>query len=311
MEVRLMRRRVTALLAALAALPLVAATALAGPFPNEIPLPDGWQPEGIEVGRGFTAYSGSRADGSVARVDLRTGEIDEDFIEGQGAPAVGIEYEEGADRLWVAGGPSGEVRVYDASTGEVLEIYSFGAGRFVNDIVVIQDAAYATDSLSAELLVVPLGSGGDLPAAGDTEVLPLGGDWVQVAGFNANGIEEFAGWLIVPNSTTGQLVAVDPDTGEAVELLPAGSVTRADGILFKGSKLYVVQNLANTISVWRFAGGEVRFDEAITQEDVPGRLDVPTTIAFAGGSLWTVNARFTTPAEASTPYWITRIPLQG
>jgi outer membrane protein assembly factor BamB len=304
-----MPRRGSALASALALLILAAPAASASTFPDEIALPNGWLPEGIEVGRGLTAYSGSRADGSVALVDLRTGEVDPEFIVGPGSPAVGIEYEAGADRLWVAGGPSGEVRVYDASTGALLETYAFGAGRFVNDVVVTGDAAYATDSLSAELLVIPLGAGGALPEPAGTQILALGGDWVQVAGFNANGIEAFAGWLIVPNSTTGQLVAVDPATGDAVELLPAGSVTQADGILFVGSTLYVVQNRMNRISIWHFAGGEVTFAGAITQEDVPGRLDVPTTIAFAGGSLWAVNARFTTPPTPDTPYWITRIPL--
>ena len=38
-------------------------------------------------------------------------------------------------------------------------------------------------------------------------------------------------------------------------------------------------------------------------------LDVPTTIALARGSLWAVNARFTTPPTPTTPYWITRVDL--
>ena len=302
-----MPRRLSTLLAALAAVPLLATTVLGAGFPDRIELADGWRPEGIAAGRGLTAYVGSLADGSVTRVDLRTGEREDDFIVGSGFPAVGLEYEADADRLWVAGGPSGEVRVYNASTGEELAIYSFGAGRFVNDVVVTTEAAYATDSSSDELLVIPLGNDGSLPDPADTTTLTLGGDYVFVAGaFNANGIEALGGALLVPNSSTGTLYAVDPATGEAVVLLPAGTIPNADGILLVGNTLYVVQNFLNQISVWQIQGGTLVLAGVITN---PG-FNIPTTVAFAGGSLWVVNARFTTPPTPDTAYWITRIPIR-
>jgi hypothetical protein len=304
-----MLRRFSPALGIALSLVLVAGPAGAATFAAEIPLADGWQPEGIAVGRGLTAYVGSLADGGIARVDLRTGERDDDFVTSATGPAVGLEYEPGADRLWVAGGPSGEVRVYDATTGALLETYAFGAGRFVNDVVVTRDAAYATDSSNAELLVVPLTAAGTLPAPSDVETLALGGDWVQVAGFNANGIEAFAGWLFVVNSTTGALDAVNPATGEAHEVLEPGSVIAGDGILFVGSTLYVVQNQRNLVSIWSVRGGLVVPAGQITEDELDGDLDVPTTIASAGGSLWAANARFTTPAGPGTAYWITRIPL--
>src|SRR5262245_52943663 len=113
-----MRRSVATLLAVVAALSLFAAPAsAAAPFPTHIDLPDGWQPEGIAAGRGTTAFSGSLVDGSIARVNLRTGAVDADFIEGPGQMAVGLFYERRADRLWAAGGGSGQVRVYDATSG--------------------------------------------------------------------------------------------------------------------------------------------------------------------------------------------------
>ena len=308
-----MPRRLPSILAALAALPLLASTAFAAAFPDQIPLANGWRPEGIATGRGLTAYVGSLADGDITRVNLRTGVRDDAFIEGPGTSAVGLEYEAGADRLWVAGGMSGEVRVYDASTGEELATYSFGAGRFVNDVVVTPDAAYATDSFGAELLVIPLGADGSLPDAGDTTTLPLSGDYEhQVGGFNANGIEAFGGAILIPNSTTGQLFAVDPATGVAVELLGEDSITAADGILLVGNTLYVVQNQLAQVSVWRIQGGAVVPVDVITDvnpDEVPGDLDVPTTVAFAGGSLWAANARFSTPPTPTTAYWITRIPI--
>ncbi len=61
------------------------------PFPERIDLPDGFQPEGIAVGRGPTAYVGSLADGDIARLDLRSGSVDPAFSEGPGSPSVGLD----------------------------------------------------------------------------------------------------------------------------------------------------------------------------------------------------------------------------
>lgn len=300
-------RRFALPIAVLVAATLSASTALAAAFPATIPLADGWRPEGITVGRGLTAYVGSLADGGIARVDLRTGARDDEFVPSATGPAVGLEYEAGADRLWVAGGPSGEIRVYDASSGTHLQTYEFDAG-FVNDLVVTGDGVYATDSAMQQLLVVPLAPGGALPDPVDAFALPITGDLVYETGFNANGIEAFSGWLLVAQSNTGELFAVDPSSGASVELLPEGSITNADGILLVGSTLYVVENQDNLVSIWRLRGGTVTALGTITGDDLSGDFDVPTTIAFAAGSLWAVNARFSETPTPSTPYWITRVP---
>jgi hypothetical protein len=287
------------------ALVLAAAPALAAPFPARIDLPDGWAPEGITAGRGLTAYVGSLADGAIAEVDLRTGATDVLVPGASGRVAVGIAYEAGADRLWVAGGPTGEVRVYDASSGALLETYPVTAG-FLNDVVVTRDAAYVTDSMIAQLIVVPLGSGGSLPAEGDVEAMPISGDFVYTPGFNANGIVSFGGALLVPQSNTGALYAIDPATGDSRELLPPGTVTAADGLELRGSTLFIVRNQLNLVAVFGIRGGDLRSLGTISSPD----LDVPTTIAFAGGRLWAVNARFGTPLTSTTDYWITRLPTR-
>jgi len=306
-----MRRRlapISALAAAVAALPLITATALGAPFPARVDLEDGWAPEGIAAGAGTTAYVGSLSTGGVARLDLRTGAVDSDFITGvAGRPAVGLEYEADADRLWVAGGPGHEVRVYDVASGDLLETYGFASG-FVNDVVVTEAAAYATDSNIQQVLVMPLGDDGSLPAPDDAFTLPITGDFVYQAGFNANGIVAFAGWLIVPQSNTGELFAIDPSTGESIQILPAGSIPSADGLELVGSTLYVVvrgQEFTG-VAVYRILGGMVAFLGQIPSDD----LDVPTTVAFAAGRLWVANARFTTPVRPDTEYWITRLPTR-
>ncbi|MCA1682047.1 MAG: superoxide dismutase, partial [Acidimicrobiales bacterium] len=62
---------VLALLAVVAAAPPVHARS--GRFPDRIALPPGFQPEGIDVGRGTTFYMGTIPTGAVYAGDLRTG----------------------------------------------------------------------------------------------------------------------------------------------------------------------------------------------------------------------------------------------
>ncbi len=289
------------------ALFIATSSAAAAAFPSRIDLPDGWSPEGITAGRGLTAYVGSLADGAIARADLRTGEVE---VLASGAPgrvAVGLDYEAGADRLWVAGGPTGTVRVYDATGGGLLETYAIAGTGFLNDVAVTSKAVYVTDSFVQQLVVIPLGPGGGLPDPADAYTLPITGDMAYVpSAFNANGIVAFAGYLIVPNSTTGQLFAIVPATGRSVEILPAGSVTAADGLELLGSTLYVLRNQLNQVDAYRILGSDLSLQGTMTDAG----LDVPTTLAFAGGSLWAVNARFGTPPTPDTEYWITRLPMR-
>ncbi|TAK01460.1 MAG: superoxide dismutase [Chloroflexota bacterium] len=303
-----MRRRLTSALAGLIAIPLAATAVLAAPFPARVDLAGGWAPEGIAAGPGTTAYVGSLSTGGVARLDLRNGEVEDDFIPGvAGTVAVGLEYEAGAERLWVAGGPGQQVRVYDASNGDLLETYQFTSG-FVNDVVVTPEAVYATDSNMPQVLVMPLGDDGSLPDPADAVALPISGDFAYQAGFNANGIAALAGWLIVPQSNTGELFAIDPHTGASIQLLGEGSIPSADGLELVGSTLYVVVRGAafTGVEVHRFHGGAVAFQGRIPSDD----LDVPTTVAFAAGRLWVANARFGTPVTPDTEYWITGLPTR-
>ena len=295
-----MPRRVTALFAAALALVLAASPAAAHAFPSRIELPTGFQPEGI-TDRGLTAFVGSLATGQILAVNLRTGTHTQ-LVAGGTPPAVGMDYERRNDRLWVAGGPSGQVRVYDASSGALLRTYTVTAG-FLNDVAVTRDAVYVTDSFIPQLVVIPLGADGSLPTS--ATIRPIQAPFTYVAGqFNANGIVAVQGSLLIPNSQTGQLFAVDPATGATRELLPAGSIPFADGLERRGSTLYVVQNQLN-----RVARYQIRGDRLVLRGTITGDLSVPTTATFAGGRLWAVNARFGV-ANPTGSYWITRLPAR-
>jgi sugar lactone lactonase YvrE len=277
-------------------------------FPDVIALPNGWLPEGVVTGRGPVLYAGSRANGAIYAADLRTGD-GAVLVPGQpGRVAVGLDFDPRTDYIFVAGGPTGKADVYDA-TGALVQEYTLTApGTFVNDVIVTRGAAYFTNSNLAEYYRVPLGPGGELAAPNAVETIPLSGDYQQVPGFNANGIEATPDGqdLIIVNTAAGVLYRVAPRTGVATLIdLGGASVSAGDGLLLRGRTLYVVRNQLNQIAIVELApdlsGGEVV--GTITD----ARFDIPTTVAGFGDSLYAVNARFSTPPTPSTPYTVVRV----
>lgn len=278
-----------------------------GDPPARVELPDGFQPEGIALGAGPTAWFGSLADGDIYEVDLTTGE-GAVIAEGPGTPSVGMKADP-RGRLFVAGGSGGDARVLDVDTGEVLAAYEFAdAATFVNDVVLTRHAAWFTDSLNAVLYGVPLGRGGVPGDPDDLIRLPLTGDWQQTEGFNANGIARAPDRcaLLVVQSSTGLLFRVDPRTGVAEEVDLGGvALTNGDGLLTVGHTLYVVQNQLNQVA--KFALNGKGTEGELVDYLASGDFDVPTTVAALREWLYLPNARFGTTPTPETAYWVTRI----
>jgi sugar lactone lactonase YvrE len=284
---------------------LAAPASAGGPFPETIPLPNGWQPEGIATGKDNSFYAGSRATGAVFKGDLRSGRGDV-LVEPWGGAALGMKVDD-RNRLFVAGGGTGTASVYDARDGELLERYVLTtAPTFVNDVIVTEDAAYFTDSLKRQLYVLDLGRIGRLPA--NARTLPLKGDLLSAptGGFELNGIEAVERKLVAVHTALGRLYAIDPRDGDTEQIeLEGGDVADGDGLLLDGRTLYVVKNRQNRIAV-------VRLDRDLEEGEITGHLtdsdfDVPTTIAEKGGFLWAVNARFSTPPTPDTEYDVVRV----
>ena len=85
-------------------------------YPDVIALPNGFQPEGITIGKRPIAYLGSRVDGDIYAADLRTGE-GRVVVEGDGTPSVGLKVSRDGRTLYVAGGTAGTAKVIDLRTG--------------------------------------------------------------------------------------------------------------------------------------------------------------------------------------------------
>lgn len=308
-------KRLLVLFAGLLVAFALALPAAAKAFPDVIPLPTAFQPEGIALGHGTTFFAGSLADGAIRAGDLRTGESDVLVAGEEGRLSVGMSFDARSGNLFVAGGTNGVGRVYDTATGALLAEYPMFSGGdfgdFINDVVVTRNAAYFTNSFAPVLYRVPLGPGGGLPDPATVEAIPLGGAWTQIPGpfvFNANGIESVANGkaLIVVNSAAEALYRVDPESGAALQIdLGGETLPFGDGLALRGKYLYVVQNQLHQIAVVRLSRDLL----SGTAEDVitSPLFNVPTTAAVFGNALYVVNAKFGAP-PAETDYEIIRVP---
>jgi len=289
-----------AILALLATGALLAASAPAGAARStaRIPLPDGFQPEGIHVEPNGTFYAGSLVDGAIVVGNVKTGTSHVLVTPPPGRASAGMEEHDGL--LFVAGGPTGAF-VYDASTGATVRTYDVDAGAFVNDVVVTKDAAYFTDSFAAVYYRVPL-SGGGMP--GDIETIPLTGDFELQDGFNLNGIEASPNGkeLLALQSNTGDLFRIDPLSGRTSLVdLGGASLTAGDGLLLQGHTLFVGRN-TNVVDVVRL-DGSLRTGRVVDEISSPD-FDVATTLGRQGDRLYVIQARFDVVPTPHTEYWI-------
>jgi sugar lactone lactonase YvrE len=300
-------RRMFTLAAALAGVVAVLAggSSAQNAFPQVIPLPNGFRPEGIEVGRGTTFFVGSVANGAIYRGNLRTG-AGAILVPGEtGKAATGIELDN-RNRLFVAGAGTGKAHVYNARTGAPIQTFTFAsAPTFINDVVVTRTGAFFTDSQKAVLYRIPIGRRG---ALGAVQTIPVGGDFALATGFNLNGIDATRNGktLIAVQSNAGKLFRIDPATGVAREISLGGeSVPNGDGILLTGKTLYVVQNQLNRVAVIALSAN-LASGRLVTRLSDPD-FSVPTTIDDHGRRLYAVNARFGIPNPGSADYQVVQL----
>ncbi len=295
------------LLATLAIVLVTAATASAQTGAQTFPLPgDEVYPEGVAYDPATgDFFVGSTGDGAVFRANVgEPGTEAETFLEPGSdgrSTAIGMKVDlEG--RLFVAGGDTGRMFVYDTGTGDLLDRFENGADTtFVNDVALTPDgSAFFTDSMNPELYrVFPDGSGGFQTES----YLNFEGTPAEYGdGFNLNGIAATADgrYLIVVNSTSGKLFRIDTRSKEVVEIDTGGAdLTNGDGLLLIGRTLYVVRNENELIVPVElssdYASGSA--GEGFTDD----ALMYPTTIAAYDGRLLAVNSQFDVRDEGGRP----------
>lgn len=256
-------------------------------------------------------FVSSTSDGTIFRGTVQEGGGEaEVFLEGgqdERTTAVGLALD-GEERLFVAGGDTGRMFVYDTGSGELVD--SFQNDRqetFVNDVTVVPSGdAYFTDSFSPVLY--------RLTATGDgyefEEWLDLGGTPIQYQdGFNLNGIvsAEDGRYLIVTHSSTGQLFRIDTESSEVTEIQLGGDQVPGDGMVLDGQTLYAVTG--EEISHAQLSGGFTRGTVQNQFSYPPFRS--PTTIDKYDERLLVVNSQFGAreSGDPELPFTVADVPV--
>lgn len=197
-------------------------------------------------------------------------------------------------QLFLAGGQTGTMWMYDAVTGRFLSMFRNGIeNSFINDVAIAPDgAAYFTDSN------VPLIYRIRADAQGVYQLefwRDLRDTVIQYApGFNLNGIVATPDgkYLIVVQSNTGKLFRIATDTRDVSEITLAGGdrMTAGDGLLLDGHTLHVVRNSLNLIVQIRLAADYASGQQIGSFTDPS--FAFTTTIAQAGDRLLVINSQF-------------------
>ena len=102
-------------------------------------------PEGIAVGKHGTFYVSITGDGAIYSGSLGKTTVSPFIAGSAGDSSVGIKVRKG--KLYVAGGTTGMIKVYDLKTKALLASFDTGAGGFLNDLVVTSKGdVFVTDS---------------------------------------------------------------------------------------------------------------------------------------------------------------------
>ncbi len=207
-------------------------------WPDLIPIPAGFEAEGIEIGKnqdffvGTLSWSGNLTNaGAIYRGNLLTGE-GRVVVPPTGKKLAGLSYAARTDYLYAATGHSGGfagprweqgLKVYTATSGRLLGEIIFGDDMVINDVLVTETGVYCTDSISTTLYKLPLENDGKVFSS-TVETIEMTG-FEMAEGFNANGlVGDFDGKeLVIINITTGVLYRVDTESGAASAPPRAGS----------------------------------------------------------------------------------------
>jgi Cu-Zn family superoxide dismutase len=275
-------------------------------------------------------YVGSVVDGTIYRGSVASGEIGV-FLPGQpGLTAYGLALDD-QGRLYVTGGQSGFVAVYDVATGQRLAELGNGLApnTFLNDVAVAADgSAYVTDSFNPILWRFPVAAlpgGGATPVAG---AAPAGGTLerfldlsgspgFQAEGFNANGIAATPDGqsLLVVQSNTGALYRIDVASGEVLQ------VDLGEGVLGGGSGMALDGQTLSVVTGPDVTAGEAVTVVALADDFASGAIvgsitdpsfAAPSAVERYDGCLLVVNSQLDRlEGEPVLPFTVSSVPVPG
>jgi sugar lactone lactonase YvrE len=264
-------------------------------------------PEGVAFDKRSEAFFVSiTADGAIYRGTLDSDTVSPFIAGAAGRAAVGLEVRRG--KLYVAGGPSGSITVYDIATRQRVAEFQTGSGGFLNDLVVTRRGdVFVTDSFRPTLWHVTAAqvrAGSGTPQALDvSEAIPFEADE-----FNLNGIvAKDSRRLVVVDTNSGALFRIDlSDDGSSVreiDEIEGVTVPGGDGLLLDRGRLVVVQGDPAQLSfvVLRDGARSATLERTQTSDLLRG----PSTVDRADDLYLVVNADFDT---SQLPFTVAGLP---
>jgi Cu-Zn family superoxide dismutase len=228
--------------------------------------------------------------------------------------AIGLKLDD-EGRLYIAGGDTGKVFIYDTASKELVSSFDAPNAGFLNDLAINPQTGdtYITDSFVPTLWRI---SGGQLKPWLDLSHTPIR----YREGFNLNGIVSTPDgrYLLTVQSNTGKLYRIDTQTEQVTPVdLGGAKLTNGDGLVLTGNTLYVIRNqgFITKISLGNnFKSGEVVEDNITVPsptDEVDG--DFPTTGALVSGRLLVVNSQFDEGgpaggADPERPFTVSAMP---
>jgi sugar lactone lactonase YvrE len=209
-------------------------------------------------------------------------------------------------KLYVAGGATGSIYVYDIATGALMARFETGAGGFLNDLAVTKAGdVYVTDSTRP--MIWHLSPAMVASGTGTPDSISVAPEIAFTAGqFNLNGIVIRHGGrqLIVVNTATQSLFRIDLNStnpaARTITMIDAPPLA-GDGLLMgHGRLLEVTGGVPAAVNVLRLNhdNSRARVARVITDPSLLGS----STIAKGGGRYLVVNADFGTNTQ---PYTVT------
>jgi sugar lactone lactonase YvrE len=209
-------------------------------------------------------------------------------------------------KLYVAGGATGSIYVYDIATGALMARFETGAGGFLNDLAVTKHGdVYVTDSFRP--MIWHLSPAMVLAGTGTPDSISVAPEIAYTAGqFNLNGIVSRHGGrqLIVVNTASQSLFRINLNrtdiTKRNITMIDA-PLLAGDGLLIDQGRLLVVTGgvpAAVTELKLNHHDSRARVDRVMTDPSLIGS----STIARAMDRYLVVNADFATNTQ---PYTVT------
>jgi Cu-Zn family superoxide dismutase len=261
---------------------------------NNNPEGVGWDPDTQSF------FVGATADGTIYRGTLDNPSITP-FIT-PGGSSVGTHVSRG--RIYVAGGSTGTIRVFDIASRKQAAAFDTGAGGFINDLVVLGNGdVWATDSVRPTLWHV---TAAQIAArTGKPEAVPVGEQIpfdTAPGAFNLNGIVALHdSVLVVVNSSNGNFYRITLDhkrkqgTAPGVTQIQGLNVPGGDGLLIDRGRLIAVTGAPAPRLVFSVLQKNAQRGNVVQNRTDP-TLRGPSTVARANDRYLVVNAAFGQPA---------------